>query len=133
MGISPRSPIWGNTFVYTIQQTSATISGTSPLRADVRVLASLVHGLTSNEIRARTNWIQFVLPFKSGTYYTAYIIDRVPNHFNSFRMLSVPSLPSRLQPNWPRCRRLGTQHRRELTWTVTRRRTLRADIGICST
>ncbi|RSH93079.1 hypothetical protein EHS25_007432 [Saitozyma podzolica] len=54
------APIWGNTFVYTIQQTSATISGTSPLRAD------------------------FVLPFKSGTYYTAYIIDRGTDHFNSF-------------------------------------------------
>lgn len=90
MGMSPRRPIWGNTFVYTIQQTSDTISGVNPLRADVSVLGSLVHGLTS-EIRARTNWIQFVLPFKSGTYYTAYIIDRGTNHFNSFRMLSVPS------------------------------------------
>lgn len=32
-----------------------------------------------------------MLPFKSGSYYTAYIIDRGTNHFNSFRMLAVPS------------------------------------------
>jgi hypothetical protein len=47
MGMSPSRPIWGNTFVYTIQQTSATISGTNPLRADVSDLASLLHGFKS--------------------------------------------------------------------------------------